>query len=139
MPPTAQNRAERRMLYWAGAIGVGLLGLGALCGPRATAPPAAVAARPTADVCADAPARVQAYKAPSARYTLQETVLGTLLTERPIGQPAGWVLRQAAPPKCYVVLRVLRGNEGDTPTWALDTSSGRVTAEDDLAKRLSGW
>lgn len=111
------------------ALGLGCI-LGAACASMGTDPAQ----------CQNAVEHVKAYKAPGMRASVEQTVLTSLALEtRPV-QVQGWDKPDAYPDgRCYVTLQVSIGNERQRPAWKWDTKTDRVTADNDLAKRLSGW
>lgn len=105
--------------------------------PPPPSPPAATAPSP----CADAVSQVQQYQPPGQRLPLLAQLTLELHAREPTGYHAdGWL-----PPEtwttgvCRVRFRYQARNQAVTLTWHLDRRSGRVEAQDDRTRDLSGW
>lgn len=89
--------------------------------------------------CTEATQHVKAYQAPGQRTTLAEAVAKSLAAERRPVQIQGWAPAQKAGSDCMVILRTTIGNEAQSFYWVWSPATGKVAANNDATKRLSGW
>lgn len=92
-----------------------------------------------ADACRAAIGTVQKYRAPGQRTTVEEEATARVIAGTRPGRLGNWTATVGTANRCYIRMAAAVGNEAQTYSWTVDRTTGRVTADDDSTKRLSGW